>query len=192
MKKQFLAGLRLFVLLTLVTGLIYPLVVTGMAQLFFPREANGSLLAADGGAVGSELIGQYFDDPGYFWSRPSVTEPVPYNAAAAAGLNLAPTNSELLAQVAERAEALRAADPAGQEAVPVDMVIASGSGLDPHISVAAALYQAPRVAAARGLDETVVTALVAETAEPRQFWVLGEPRVNVLRLNLALDQLQSE
>jgi K+-transporting ATPase ATPase C chain len=142
--------------------------------------------------VGSELIGQPFDDPAYFWSRPSATQPVPYNAAASAGLNHGPTSLALVQSVTGRAEALRQANGDGNDqSIPVDLVTGSGSGLDPHISVAAALYQVPRVAAARGLDEKDMIALVHEVAEPRQLGVLGEPRVNVLRLNLALDELQS-
>lgn len=191
MKSQLSSALRLLALMTLFLGLAYPLAVTGIAQLFFPEEANGSLLVANGQAVGSELIGQYFSAPTYFWSRPSATDP-PYNAASSAGLNLAPTNSELLAAVDEHAAALRLADPTGSEQIPVDLVTASGSGLDPHISIAAALYQVPRVAAARGLSEADLAALIEELVEPRQLGVLGEPRVNVLHLNLVLDQLTSQ
>ena len=191
MKQHLLSALRLLALMTLLTGLAYPLVVTGVAQIIFPRQAIGSLLIQEGEAVGSHLIGQYFDDPAYFWSRPSVTEPAPYNAAASAGFNQAPTSSELVRSVAERAEALRKASPSAANKVPVDLVTASGSGLDPHISVAAALYQVPRVAAARALDEADLVALVEEMAEPRQLGILGEPRVNVLRLNMALDHLLS-
>lgn len=189
MKEVLLSALRLLILMTGLTGLLYPLAVTGIAQLLFPQQANGSLIAAGGKTIGSELIGQYFDDPAYFWGRPSVTEPVPYHAAASAGLNDAPTSSELLRAVAERANVLRAG---GGSEVPVDLVTASASGLDPHISVAAARYQAPRVAGARGMDEAAILALVDEIVEPRQLGLLGERRVNVLRLNLALDQLQSE
>jgi K+-transporting ATPase ATPase C chain len=191
MSRHLLPALRLLLLLTFLTGLVFPLAVTVVGQLIFPRQANGSLLVEDGEAIGSAFIGQQFDGPRYFWSRPSVTEP-PYNAAASAGLNLAPTSSELVRTVTERVAALRAADPGNETAIPVDLVTASGSGLDPHISVAAALYQAPRVAAARGLEADTVTALIYEIAEPRQLGILGEPRVNVVRLNLALDRLQSE
>lgn len=192
MKGQLLSALRLLALMTFLTGLVYPLAVTGLAQLIFPERANGSLLLKDGKAVGSELIGQYFYDPAYFWSRPSVTEPVPYNGAASAGFNQAPTSSELVQAVDERAKALRQANAGEAETIPVDLLIASGSGLDPHISVAAARYQIPRIAAERGLGEVMLIALVDEITEPRHLGVLGEPRVNVLRLNLALDQLQSE
>lgn len=195
MREWLRPALRLLVLMTLLTGLLYPLAVTAFAQLVFPRQANGSLLVVGGAgrgasATGSALIGQPFDEPGTFWGRPSVTEPFPYNGAASAGFNRAPTSSAIVQSVADRLEALRAAGPA-EKTVPVDLVTASGSGLDPHISVAAALYQVPRVAAARGLDEEPLVALVDEIAEGRQFGFLGEPRVNVLRLNLALDQLQS-
>lgn len=191
MRSQLGPAIRLLALLTLITGIFYPLAVTGLAQLFFPKEANGSLIIVDGEAVGSEQIGQPFSEPGYFWSRPSMTEPFPYNAAASAGSNLAPTYSVLLELVTERVEALQEADPDSADPVPVDLVAASGSGLDPHISVAAARYQVPRVARIRDLEEAVIYELVDQFTEPRQFGILGEPRVNVLRLNLALDALQS-
>lgn len=185
------AHLRPAILLTLamtvLTGLAYPLVVTGLAQLLFPRQANGSLIAAGGRTVGSSLIGQPFDDLRYFWSRPSATAPFPYNAAASSGSNLGPTNPALAEAVKARIEALRAADPGHTAPVPVDLVTASGSGLDPHISPAAALYQAGRVARARGLDESRVRELVERHVEGRQLGFLGEPRVNVLLLNFALD-----
>jgi K+-transporting ATPase ATPase C chain len=185
------AHLRPAILLTLamtvLTGLAYPLVVTGLAQLLFPRQANGSLIAAGGRTVGSSLIGQPFDDLRYFWSRPSATAPFPYNAAASSGSNLGPTNPALAEAVKARIEALRAADPGHTAPVPVDLVTASGSGLDPHISPAAALYQVGRVARARRLDESALRGLVARHTEGRQLGVLGEPRVNVLLLNRALD-----
>ena len=185
------AHLRPAILLTLVltvlTGLVYPLVVTGLAQVLFPRQANGSLIAKDGKIVGSALIGQPFDDPRYFWSRPSATSPYPYNAAASSGSNLGPTNPALHDAVKARIAALRAADPDNKAPVPVDLVTASGSGLDPHISPAAALYQVDRVARARKTDEQAVRDLVARHTEGRQFGLLGEPRVNVLLLNHALD-----
>ncbi len=180
----------LFVLLTVLTGLIYPLLVTGIAQVVFPRQANGSLIMKDGQAIGSELIGQPFDDPKYFWGRLSATGPFPYNAAASSGSNLGPTNPALIAEVQGRIDALKAADPTNTQPIPVDLVTSSGSGLDPNISPAAALYQAPRVAMARGLDVAKVQALIAQYTEDRQLGILGEPRVNVLQLNLALDALK--
>jgi potassium-transporting ATPase KdpC subunit len=177
------------VALTGVTGIAYPLAVTGFAQLLFPSQANGSLIVEDGRVRGSALIGQSFDDPRYFWSRPSATAPFPNNAAASSGSNLGPLNDALRDAVKGRVEALRAADPGNTAAVPVDLVTASASGLDPHISRAAAAYQAGRVARVRGLDRARVDALVAEHTEGRWLGLLGEPRVNVLRLNLALDRL---
>lgn len=189
MKDQLRPALTMVLFLTLLTGLIYPLAVTGLAQLLFPDQANGSLIVQDGKVVGSKVIGQYFDKPEYFWSRPSATAPFPYNAAASAGSNLGPTNPVLIDAVKARVAALRAADPGNNLPIPVDLVTASGSGLDPHISPAAALYQAKRVARARSLDENSVLTLVSKHTEGRQFGLLGEPRVNVLQLNLALDTL---
>jgi len=173
--------------LTVLTGLIYPVLVTGIAQVLFPHQANGSLIVKDGKAVGSALIGQPFDDPKYFWGRPSATSPFPNNAGASTGSNLGPTNPDLQKQVQGRIDALRAVDPDNTVPIPVDLVTASGSGLDPHISPAAAIYQVHRVANARSLGEEPVRRLVEEHTEGRQFGFLGEPRVNVLRLNLALD-----
>jgi K+-transporting ATPase ATPase C chain len=175
------------VLTTLITGVVYPLAMTGLAQVFFPRQADDSLIERDGQIIGSELIGQAFAAPKYFWGRPSATGPDPYNAAASSGANLGPTNPALEEAVQARVEALQAADPGNTQPIPVDLVAASGSGLDPHISVAAARYQVPRVARERSLSEAQVLELVNEQVEGRQFGVLGEPRVNVLRLNLALD-----
>jgi K+-transporting ATPase ATPase C chain len=173
---------------TLVTGVIYPLVVTGVAQLVFSRQANGSLIVRNGQTVGSDLIGQPFDDPKYFWGRPSATSPFPDNAAASSGSNLGPSNPALMDAVQARIADLKAADPTNTQPIPVDLVTASGSGLDPHISVAAALYQLPRVARERNMSEADVRALVNSYTEGRQFGFLGEPRVNVLKLNLALDE----
>ena len=180
----------LFLVLTVITGLIYPLVVTGVAQVLFPQQANGSLILKNGQAVGSQLIGQPFDDPKYFWGRPSATGPFPYNAAASSGSNLGPSNPALTDAVKARMDTLKAADPANAQPIPVDLVTSSASGLDPHISPAAADYQVARVAHTRGLDESAVRQLVAQYTQGRDLGVLGEPRVNVLELNLALDALK--
>ena len=187
MTSQLRPAFVLLLTLTLITGVIYPLVVTGIAQIVFPQQANGSIIVVDGKAVGSELIGQQFDDPRYFWSRPSAAG---YNAAASSGSNYGPLNPALMDVVQVRIAALKAADPDNPLPIPVDLVTASGSGLDPHISVAAALYQVHRVATARGLSEAEVKTLVDKYTERRQFGFLGEPRVNVLELNLALDGIQ--
>jgi potassium-transporting ATPase KdpC subunit len=174
-------------LLTAATGIVYPLVVTGIAQLVFPRAANGSLIERDGKPVGSTLIGQPFSDPRYFWSRPSATSPFADNSASSSGSNLGPTNPALTAAVKQRIDALHAADPGNAAPVPVDLVTASGSGLDPHISPAAAEYQVARIARVRAMPVDAVRKLVAGATEGRALGVLGEPRVNVLALNLALD-----
>jgi K+-transporting ATPase ATPase C chain len=195
MLSQLRAALATLVVLTVVTGVAYPLFVTGVACAAFPRQASGSLVVRDGQAVGSELVGQSFDAPRYFWGRLSATvdsdgKPLPYNGAASAGSNLGPTNPALVDEVQARIDALHAADPSNDQPVPVDLVTSSASGLDPHISPAAALYQTARVAQARGLDEARVRALVESHVEGRELGFLGEPRVNVLELNLALDALQ--
>jgi K+-transporting ATPase ATPase C chain len=174
-------------LLTALTGLVYPLSVTGLARAVFPRQAGGSLVVSGGAVVGSSLIGQPFDEDRYFWGRPSATTPAPYNASASTGSNLGPSNPALREAIAARLERLRKADPDNPAPVPVDLVTASASGLDPHLSPAAALYQVPRVARARRLPAPQVQALVRAHVEPRTLGLLGEPRVNVLRLNLALD-----
>lgn len=175
------------VMLTLVTGVAYPLAVTGIAHLVFPRQANGSLLERNGTVVGSALVGQPFDDPEYFWSRPSATGPAAYNGGVSSGSNLGPLSDDLTGAVESRIAALRAADPGNTAPVPIDLVTASASGLDPHISPAAARYQAARVARIRGMSESAVLALVAEHTQGRQLGILGEPAVAVLPLNLALD-----
>lgn len=178
--------------LTALTGVAYPLLVTGIAQGFFPDAANGSLIEQNGKVVGSALIGQTFSDPKYFWSRPSATGPVPYNAAASSGSNQGPLNPVLEEAVKTRIAALQAADPSQTAPIPVDLVTTSGSGLDPHISPAAAAWQAPRIARLRVLSEAEVARLISSHTEARQLGVLGEARVNVLQLNLALDRLAAE
>ena len=187
MFAQFRPALVMLIVMTALTGAIYPAAVTGIAQVLFPRQANGSLIDQDGKAVGSALIGQAFSDPKHFWSRPSATSPYPNNAAASSGSNQGPLNPALSDAVEGRVKALREADPGNTAAVPVDLVTASASGLDPHISPAAAEFQVNRVARPRGVDAAVVRNLVSEHIEQRQWGFLGEPRVNVLRLNLALD-----
>lgn len=196
MKTHIRPALTMLVIFTVITGVIYPLLVTGIAQVVFPHQANGSLIVVDGKTYGSELIGQQFDDPKYFWGRLSATSTFAYNAfnaetlTGSSGSNYGPMNQALLDMVQARVDALHAADPDNTLPIPIDLVTASGSGLDPHISVAAALYQVSRVASARGLDGAQVTALVEEYTTGRQFGFLGEPVVNVLELNLALDGLQ--
>ena len=196
MLKQLRPAIVALLFLTLITGVIYPLVVTGIAQVVFPKQANGSLIMQDGKAVGSELIGQQFDEPKYFWGRLSDTGDFPYNAfnaqtlTGSSGSNYGPLNPALVKAAQDRIDALKAADPTNTAPIPVDLVTASGSGLDPQISVAAAYYQVHRVAQARGLTDAAVKALVDKYTDGRQFGFLGEPRVNVLGLNLALDQQQ--
>jgi potassium-transporting ATPase KdpC subunit len=184
---QVLPALRMLLVLSVLTGVAYPLLMTGIAQVAFPGPANGSLIVVDGKTMGSSLVGQPFDDPKYFWSRPSATSPQPYNAMASNASNQGARNPALADAVTARIKALRDADPGNTAPVPVDLVTASASGLDPHISVAAAAYQAPRVARARGMPIDQVMALVSAHTEGRTFGVIGEPRVNVLELNLALD-----
>jgi len=196
MTSQLRPAILMLLIFTVITGLIYPLVVTGIAQIVFPSQANGSLIMVDGKAVGSELIGQQFDDPKYFWGRISETGTFAYNAfnaenlTASSGSNFGPLNPALTEMVRARIDALHAADLENTAPIPVDLVTSSGSGLDPHISIAAALYQVHRVAQARGLSDEAVKTLVGEYTEGRQFGFLGEPRVNVLQLNLALDALK--
>ena len=190
MKNLLRPAISLFVLLSIVTGVFYPLLVTGVARLAFPAAASGSLIIREGKPIGSELIGQNFTEPKYFWGRPSATAPQPYNAAASSGSNLGPLNPALAAAVKTRIEALRAADPGNPRPVPIDLVTASASGLDPHISPAAADYQAERVARSRQLDPQTVRQLIAQYSEGPDLDVFGETRVHVLRLNLALDAIK--
>jgi K+-transporting ATPase ATPase C chain len=191
MIKHLKPAIILFVLLSVLTGLIYPAVVTGLAQLLFPSQANGSLMTdSNGKPTGSSLIGQPFSSPGHFWGRPSATGPFPYNAGASSGSNLGPTNPALVDAVKARIEALKAADPDNKTLIPIDLITASSSGLDPHISPAAADYQINRVAKARNMKPEKLRALVDANTESRQWVFLGEPRVNVLTLNLALDAAQ--
>ncbi len=186
--KHLITSILALLLLTVITGLLYPLLVTGIAQIAFPGKANGSLLRRNGGVVGSELIGQPFSDPKYFWSRPSATSPFPYNAAASSGSNYGPLNPALLDEVQGRIAELKKADSLNVLPIPVDLVTSSSSGLDPDISIASAAYQLPRVARVRGLSEDRVRALVEAATAGRTLGILGEPHVNVLNLNLALDE----
>jgi K+-transporting ATPase ATPase C chain len=189
MRRDLFSAVVLFLLLTVATGIVYPGVVTGVAQIAFREPANGSLIVRDGKPIGSALIGQPFSDPKYFWSRPSATGPQPYNGLASSGSNQGPTNPALLDAARARLAALREADPGNGKPVPQDLVTASASGLDPHISIAAAEYQLARVARVRGIDEGKLRALLARHTHERQLGVLGQPRVDVLQLNLALDAL---
>ena len=189
MLKELKPALLMLALLTVLTGGVYPLLVTGIAQGLFPHQANGSLIVQNGKVVGSELIGQPFFNPKYFWGRPSATGPLPYNASASSGSNLGPLNPALKDAIKARIDALKASDPANTAPIPVDLVTASGSGLDPHISPAAARWQAPRIARLRGLSEAEVSKLIDAHTQGRQLSLLGEPRVNVLALNLSLDHL---
>jgi potassium-transporting ATPase KdpC subunit len=184
-------ALVLFLVMTVITGIVYPLVVTGVGQALFPAQAGGSLVMRDGKAVGSSLIGQPFSDPKYFWSRPSATSPQPYNGTGSTGSNLGPLNPALTDGIKARIDALHAADPGNKAPIPVDLVTASGSGLDPDISLAAAYYQAPRIARVRGLSVDGVRNLIAAHAKGRVLGLFGDPRVNVLELNIALDRSQA-
>lgn len=190
MIKHLKPAIILFVLLSVLTGVLYPAIVTGLAQLLFPHQANGSFMTdRDGKPTGSSLIGQPFSSPGHFWGRPSATGPFPYNAGASSGSNLGPTNPALVDVVKARIQALKIADPDNKASIPVDLITASGSGLDPHISPAAADYQINRVAKARNMKPEKLRALIDANTESRQWSLLGEQRVNVLLLNLAMDQL---
>jgi K+-transporting ATPase ATPase C chain len=190
MWKPIRTAVLLFSVITFLTGVLYPLAVTGLAQGFFARQANGSLIKIGDGKTASELVGQPFDEPHYFWGRPSATTSMVYNGASSVGSNLGPSNPALAEAVRKRIANLRSADPGNRLPVPVDLVTASGSGLDPHISPAAALYQVTRVSQARSLDAGKVAELVHMQIQDRQFGIFGEPTVNVLRLNMALDALR--
>ena len=186
--EQFKTSIRATIVLSVLTGLAYPLVMTGLSQTLFPRQANGSLILKEGKPAGSQLIGQPFDDPKYFWDRLSATSPAPYNASNSSGSNLGPLNPALTKAIQDRIDALRKADPDNKDSIPVDLATASGSGLDPHITPAAARYQAKRVARIRHLSESTVDDLIVQCTEGRFLGVLGEAGVNVLRLNLMLDE----
>lgn len=190
MKKLIRPVLMLFILISIVTGLLYPLAVTGIAQIVFPEQASGSLLKREDEIIGSDLIGQNFSGLNYFWGRPSATSPNPYNAANSGGSNLGPTNPALIEAVSDRIKHLRVHHPGKEEKIPTDLVTTSASGLDPHISPVAAYYQLERVAAARNIDAAIIKSLIDQLIEGPQLGVLGDPRINVLRLNLALDALQ--
>jgi K+-transporting ATPase ATPase C chain len=190
MRRQIRPAIVSIAIFTLLTGVFYPLFITGVAQAFFPHQANGSLIVNNGQVHGSRLIGQQFDDPRYFWGRLSATSPYPYNASASSGSNLGPTNPALTAEVESRVKALQAADPTNTAPIPVDLVTSSSSGLDPDISVAAAQYQAPRIARMRGISLADVQSLIQKYTTGHTFGILGEPRVNVLELNLALDAIK--
>jgi K+-transporting ATPase ATPase C chain len=190
MLKQLRPAFLLLILLTILTGAIYPLVTTGLALALFPRQAHGSQMHEAGKIVGSELIGQWFDDPRYFWPRPSATSPTPYNAAASSGSNFGPLNEDLQKSIEARRDLLQKADPAAPATIPADLLTSSGSGLDRHISPQSALYQAGRVARSRGISLHQVQDAIADTTDGRQWGFLGEPRVNVLKLYLALDRIK--
>jgi K+-transporting ATPase ATPase C chain len=187
-QKQLKSAVLVFVLLTVITGIIYPAAITAIAQIFFRHQANGGILFKDGKPVGSSLIGQSFEDPKYFWGRLSATSPAAFNASASSGSNLGPLNAALRQSVEARMKSLQNADPENGNPIPVDLVTASASGLDPHISIAAALYQVPRVARLRGIPQDKVVEIVGQNTQGRLLGVIGEPVVNVLQLNLALDK----
>ncbi|MBF0494167.1 MAG: potassium-transporting ATPase subunit KdpC [Candidatus Omnitrophica bacterium] len=189
--KQIRSALLVFLVLTIITGLMYPIFVTAFARIFFPYEASGSLIIKNGAVIGSSLIGQSFEDPKYFWGRLSATSPVPYNASNSSGSNIGPVNPVLRQSIESRMKTLKDADPGNRDPIPVDLVTSSASGLDPHISIAGALYQAGRVARSRGISESVVQNRIRKNTQGRFLGLVGEPVVNVLRLNIALDELKS-
>jgi len=191
-REQIRPAILSFFILTVITGIIYPLFVTGVAQVFFPRQANGSLIYRGGKPVGSTLIGQPFDDPRYFWGRISATSPMPYNASSSSGSNIGPLNPALIDEVKARIKALQIVDPDNKALIPVDLVTSSASGLDQHISLAAAYYQVPRIARLRGLSEDMVKNIVKQHVSGRFLRLIGEPVVNVLEVNLALDELKNK
>jgi len=186
-REQIKSAILVFIILTIITGVLYPLFVTGIAQGFFRAKADGSLIYRDRNLIGSTLIGQSFDDPKYLWGRLSATSPAPYNSASSSGSNIGPSNPALLETVKTRIEKLRAADPKNRMPIPVDMVTSSASGLDPHISLAGAYYQIPRIAGERGLSVNIVKSIIDRNTEGRFFGLIGEPVVNVLKVNLDLD-----
>jgi len=188
-REQLKTTILIFIILTIITGIIYPLVITGIAELFFKSQANGSIIIRDGKVIGSSLIGQPFDDLGYFWGRPSATTPAAFNAASSSGSNLGPSNPALSDAVKTRVNNLHTADPDNKLPIPVDLVTSSASGLDPHISPAAAYYQIPRIARVRNIQQDVLLRIVQENTENRFLGIIGEPVVNVLRLNLAIDSV---
>jgi potassium-transporting ATPase KdpC subunit len=187
-KEQIRPAILVFIVLTIITGVVYPVVVTGIAQLFFHNKANGSLIYRNGRPIGSSLIGQPFDDPKYFWGRPSVTSPVPYNSSSSSGSNLGPSSPALVDAAKTRIKSLRAVDPGNTNSIPIDLVTSSASGLDPHLSLAGIYYQIPRVARTRGLPQDAIKIIILEHTSGRLLGLIGEPVVNILELNLALDE----
>ncbi|MBN1396514.1 MAG: potassium-transporting ATPase subunit KdpC [Bacteroidetes bacterium] len=188
--KPLRPALVLLIIMTILTGIIYPFIITGLAQLCFPAKANGSFMINKGKVIGSELIGQKFISPKYFWTRLSATSPLPYNATASTGSNYGPLNPALLKAVTKRIDDLKGMDSLNNKPIPVDLVTSSSSGLDPHISVASAQYQVPRIARSRGIGEKQIQLLIEKYTEGRTLGILGEPRVNVLKLNYALDEFK--